>query len=145
MKIFNSKILNYMLCGFLLVLAFYLLHRNVTYHSLLEGMRNDKPFDEVVEEVGSKNKVMEDQLLIDKHRTHHENLITHLEESANMHMLELYKEGIVPHIQVHDELDISVINDLEAAKIKDIMENAVDLEIPNKVDYESGPNWGEIK
>ena len=60
-------------------------------------------------------------------------------------MVELYKEGITPHIQVHDELDISVINDLEAAKIKDIMENAVDLEVPNKVDYESGPNWGEIK
>jgi len=25
------------------------------------------------------------------------------------------------------------------------MEQAVDLEVPNKVDYESGPNWGEIK
>ena len=60
-------------------------------------------------------------------------------------MLELYKEGITPHIQVHDELDISVINDLEAAKIKDVMENAVDLKIPNKVDYESGLNWGSIK
>ena len=60
-------------------------------------------------------------------------------------MLELWKEGITPHIQVHDELDISVTNDLEAAKIKDIMENAVDLKIPNKVDYESGPNWGSIK
>ena len=60
-------------------------------------------------------------------------------------MLELYKEGIVPHIQIHDELDISVKNDLEAKKIKDIMENAVDLQIPNKVDYESGPNWGSIK
>jgi DNA polymerase I-like protein with 3'-5' exonuclease and polymerase domains len=60
-------------------------------------------------------------------------------------MLELHKEGITPHIQVHDELDISVINPLEAAKIKDIMENAVELEIPNKVDYESGKNWGEIK
>ncbi len=60
-------------------------------------------------------------------------------------MLDLWKEGITPHIQVHDELDISVTNDLEAAKIKDIMENAVDLQIPNKVDYESGPNWGEIK
>ena len=57
-------------------------------------------------------------------------------------MVELHKEGIIPHIQVHDELDISVINDLEAAKIKDIMENAVDLEVPNKVDYESGPNLG---
>jgi len=25
------------------------------------------------------------------------------------------------------------------------MEHAVSLEIPNKVDYESGPNWGIIK
>ena len=60
-------------------------------------------------------------------------------------MVELYKEGIIAHIQIHDELDFSVINELEAAKIKDVMENAVDLEVPNKVDYESGPNWGEIK
>ena len=41
--------------------------------------------------------------------------------------------------------DISVVNPLEAAKIKDIMESAVELEVPNKVDYESGPNWGTIK
>ena len=58
-------------------------------------------------------------------------------------MIELYKEGIIPHIQVHDELDISVNNN--ADKIKEIMESAVDLEVPNKVDYESGPNWGTIK
>ena len=25
------------------------------------------------------------------------------------------------------------------------METAVTLEVPNKVDYESGPNWGNIK
>ena len=25
------------------------------------------------------------------------------------------------------------------------MEKAIKLEIPNKVDYESGPNWGSIK
>jgi DNA polymerase I-like protein with 3'-5' exonuclease and polymerase domains len=55
-------------------------------------------------------------------------------------MIELYKEGITPHIQVHDELDISVSDN--ANKIKEIMENAVSLEVPNKVDYESGPNWG---
>ena len=60
-------------------------------------------------------------------------------------MIELYKEGIIPHIQVHDELDISVKSPEHAQKIKDIMENAVDLEVPNKVDYESGPNWGTIK
>ena len=33
----------------------------------------------------------------------------------------------------------------QAGKIKDVMENAVDLKIPNKVDYEAGPNWGSIK
>ena len=60
-------------------------------------------------------------------------------------MIELYKEGIIPHIQVHDELDISVQNSEHAEKIKNIMEDAVKLEVPNKVDYESGPNWGSIK
>ena len=60
-------------------------------------------------------------------------------------MLELYKEGIIPHIQVHDELDISVKNDAQALQIIDIMTDVVDLEVPNRVDYESGPNWGSIK
>jgi len=60
-------------------------------------------------------------------------------------MLELHKEGIIPHIQVHDELDISVKDKQQAELIKSVMESAVSLEIPNKVDYESGPNWGTIK
>ena len=59
-------------------------------------------------------------------------------------MLDLYREGIVPHIQIHDELDISVESESQAKKIIEIMENAVKLKIPNKVDYESGNNWGEI-
>ncbi len=58
-------------------------------------------------------------------------------------MINLHKEGITPHIQVHDELDISVSDN--ANKIIEIMENAVKLEVPNKVDYEYGPNWGKIK
>jgi DNA polymerase I-like protein with 3'-5' exonuclease and polymerase domains len=60
-------------------------------------------------------------------------------------MIELHKQGITPHIQVHDELDISVADEAEAEKIKSVMESAVDLEVPNKVDYESGPNWGNVK
>ena len=60
-------------------------------------------------------------------------------------MLELHKEGIIPHIQVHDELDISVKDKQHAELIKSVMESAVSLEVPNKVDYESGPNWGIIK
>ena len=59
-------------------------------------------------------------------------------------MIDLHKEGIVPHIQIHDELDISIKSDEEAEKIIEIMENSVKLEIPNKVDYESGKTWGDI-
>jgi DNA polymerase I-like protein with 3'-5' exonuclease and polymerase domains len=60
-------------------------------------------------------------------------------------MVELYKEGLLAHIQIHDELDFSIESESQAVKIKQIMEQAVELEVPNKVDYESGPNWGEIK
>ena len=59
-------------------------------------------------------------------------------------MLELYKEGIIPHIQIHDELDLSIKDDKEANKVIEIMENAVTLEVPNKVDYEQGKTWGDI-
>jgi len=61
-------------------------------------------------------------------------------------MIELHSNlGIIPHIQVHDELDISVATPTHAEKIKEMMEHAVNLEVPNKVDYESGKNWGIIK
>jgi DNA polymerase I-like protein with 3'-5' exonuclease and polymerase domains len=59
-------------------------------------------------------------------------------------MLDLYKEGIIPHIQIHDELDISIESETQAKKIIEIMENAVKLAVPNKVDYEYGNTWGEI-
>ena len=60
-------------------------------------------------------------------------------------MVDLYKEGLIGHIQIHDELDFSIESEAQADKIKQIMEHAVELKVPNKVDYESGPNWGEIK
>jgi len=60
-------------------------------------------------------------------------------------MLDLYKENIIPLIQIHDELNISVENEQQSNKVKDIMEQAVQLEVPNKVDYESGKHWGVIE
>ncbi len=60
-------------------------------------------------------------------------------------MIDLHREGIIPHLQVHDELDISVQDSKQANKIKEIMESTVTLEVPNKVDYEEGDNWGSIK
>ena len=60
-------------------------------------------------------------------------------------MVDLYEQGIIPHIQIHDELCFSIKNDEQAEKIKSIMENTINLKVPNKVDFESGPNWGTIK
>jgi DNA polymerase I-like protein with 3'-5' exonuclease and polymerase domains len=60
-------------------------------------------------------------------------------------MVALYENGIIPHIQIHDEVDISVESDAKAEQIIEIMESAVELKVPNKVDYEHGKNWGEIK
>ena len=56
--------------------------------------------------------------------------------------MDLWNEGIVPHIQVHDELDISVKNKEESRKVVEIMETCVDLDVPSKVDAEIGDTWG---
>jgi DNA polymerase I-like protein with 3'-5' exonuclease and polymerase domains len=53
-------------------------------------------------------------------------------------MVDLYNEGIVPHIQIHDELDISIQSEEQSNKIIEIMENAVNLEVPNKVGFDLG-------
>ena len=60
-------------------------------------------------------------------------------------MVALYENGIIPHIQIHDEVDISVESPEKAEQIISIMESAVELQVPNKVDYEQGDNWGDIK
>ena len=59
-------------------------------------------------------------------------------------MVDLHDKGIIPHIQIHDELCFST-TDHESELIKSIMEKTIPLEVKNKVDYESGPNWGTIK
>ena len=59
-------------------------------------------------------------------------------------MVDLYEKGIIPHIQIHDELCFST-TDHESKIIKETMEQTIPLEVKNKVDYESGPNWGTIK
>ena len=60
-------------------------------------------------------------------------------------MVDLYEEGILAHIQVHDELNCSIENKEQAKKIKEIMEQTVELRVPLKVDMELGPSWGEIQ
>jgi len=59
-------------------------------------------------------------------------------------MIDLKKEGLLPMIQLHDELNISFETRQQADRIKEIMEQAVPLKIPNKVDFEDGECWGDI-
>ena len=66
-------------------------------------------------------------------------------DMTKLSIIALSEAGIVPHIQIHDELDISVESDEHAKQIVEIMESSIKLEIPNKVDYEFGDNWGAIK
>ena len=60
-------------------------------------------------------------------------------------MVDIYKLGIVPLIQIHDEIAVSVSNDYQVDSIVYAMENAVKLGVPSKVDVEIGPSWGESK
>ena len=59
-------------------------------------------------------------------------------------MINLFKENIIPLTQLHDELNISIESPEQVDKVRKIMEEAFLLEIPNKVDYENGENWGSI-
>ena len=66
-------------------------------------------------------------------------------DMTKLAMLGLWEEGIVPHLQVHDEVDISVENTEQADKIVQIMEHCVELAVPLLVDKELGKSWGEIE
>ena len=58
-------------------------------------------------------------------------------------MVHCYEAGYLPLLQVHDELVFSV-RDKDAVKnICRLMEKAVPLDVPNKVDAELGKNWGD--
>jgi DNA polymerase I-like protein with 3'-5' exonuclease and polymerase domains len=59
-------------------------------------------------------------------------------------MIELYKEKLVPLIQIHDELTLSFDgSEKTKKKIIEVMENALPLTVPSKVDCETGKSWGD--
>ena len=58
-------------------------------------------------------------------------------------MIALHKAGFKLLLQVHDEIALSVYSKKEALEAAEIMRTAVDLEVPSKVDVETGPSWGE--
>ena len=58
-------------------------------------------------------------------------------------MVALHKAGFKLLLQVHDEVALSVRNIDEARAAAEIMGKAVTLEVPSRVDVETGPSWGE--
>ena len=61
-------------------------------------------------------------------------------------MVDIYEKlGVIPLIQVHDELNCSVKSDKDAKEIKNIMETCIDLKVPSNVDYKIKDNWGDAK
>ncbi len=60
-------------------------------------------------------------------------------------MVDLYEAGELPLVQVHDELGCSVMDADHARRIREVMEEAIPLRVPNRCDIDLGPTWGEAK
>ena len=61
-------------------------------------------------------------------------------------MINCYKAGYKPILQIHDELCFSIEKEDDIKGVKEIMENAIeDLRVPSKVDIALGRSWGEAK
>lgn len=61
-------------------------------------------------------------------------------------MVDVYEElDIAPLLTVHDESDYNIYDDETTWQIVDLMENALDLQVPAFVEPELGPSWGELK
>lgn len=58
-------------------------------------------------------------------------------------MRDLWRLGIVPMLQMHDEINVSG-GEETGRVLRDVMERAVELVIPVKADLGVGPNWGEL-
>ena len=61
-------------------------------------------------------------------------------------MINCYKAGYEPLLQIHDELCFSINEENDIKGVKEVMENAIEnLKVPFKVDVAIGKSWGEAK
>jgi len=61
-------------------------------------------------------------------------------------MINCYKKGYQPILQIHDELCFSINDESDIVGVKEVMENAIEnLKVPFKVDVALGRSWGEAK
>ena len=64
-------------------------------------------------------------------------------DQVKIAMVNCYKAGHIPMLQIHDELCFNIESENDEKNIINVMENSVELEVPNKVDVSIGDNWGE--
>lgn len=64
---------------------------------------------------------------------------------TKMALLQCAREGILPVLQMHDELCFSSGTQHEADRPAEIMRDVVQLLVPVRVDNEHGPDWGRAK
>lgn len=64
---------------------------------------------------------------------------------TKMAMRACWREGLVPILQMHDELDFSISRGEDGARIVELMRDVHPLEVPMLVDAEYGPSWGRAK
>lgn len=63
-------------------------------------------------------------------------------DMTKMAMVNIYESlGLVPYMQVHDELNYGVTDEKQALQIKECMEHAYQLEVPILAELEVGRSW----
>ena len=57
----------------------------------------------------------------------------------------MYQEKMIPLVQMHDELCMSIGDKKTYKRVEEIMRTALELVVPVYVDCEFGDNWGSAK
>jgi DNA polymerase I-like protein with 3'-5' exonuclease and polymerase domains len=65
-------------------------------------------------------------------------------DQTRVAMVEADDAGIRLQLQVHDELTHTIWSPEESLHCREVMEAALPMSVPAKVDIETGPNWGDI-
>lgn len=65
-------------------------------------------------------------------------------DMVKMALVKLYKAGYTPCGTIHDEIDFSIPKST-IPHIRDIMLDAMEFDVPHKVDIELGPDWGHCE
>jgi DNA polymerase I-like protein with 3'-5' exonuclease and polymerase domains len=67
-------------------------------------------------------------------------------DQTKMSMLMMWREGLIPALTVHDEVDFANLENAESGRrIVEIMMSSMPLPVPALVDFDLGSSWGDAK